>query len=94
MHKSLFQWGAVAALLAVLVATPAKAQENSDVRPVAEALGQRAAAADPADRLLVEVLAAGLEWDARPELLAQLLGGEFRQIAFDRVDVHGEQVTA
>jgi hypothetical protein len=47
MHKSLFQWGAVAALLALLVATPAKAQENSDVRPVAEALGQRAAAATP-----------------------------------------------
>src|SRR5262245_26048978 len=47
MHKSLFQWGAAAALLALLVATPAKAQENTDIRPVAEALGQRAAAATP-----------------------------------------------
>ena len=44
MQKALFQWGA-AALLALLTTTPLQAADNSGVRPVAEELGQRAAAA-------------------------------------------------
>jgi hypothetical protein len=48
MHRALFQRGGVAAaVLALLATTPVEAQENGDVRPVAEALGQRAAAATP-----------------------------------------------
>jgi hypothetical protein len=49
MHKALFQWGGVAsaALLALLTAAPVKAAEADGIRPVAEELGQRAAAATP-----------------------------------------------
>ena len=46
MQKLLFQWGgAAAALLALLTTAPLQAADNSGVRPVAEELGQRAAAA-------------------------------------------------
>ena len=46
MQKVLFQWGgAAAALLALLGTAPLQAADNSGVRPVAEELGQRAAAA-------------------------------------------------
>ena len=46
MQKVLFQWGgAAAALLALLTTAPLQAADNSGVRPVAEELGQRAAAA-------------------------------------------------
>ena len=45
MQKVLFQWGrAPAALLALLTTAPLQAADNSGVRPVAEQLGQRAAA--------------------------------------------------
>ena len=45
MQKLLFQWGgAAAALLALLTTAPLQAADNSGVRPVAEELGQRAAA--------------------------------------------------
>ena len=46
MQKALFQWGGAAvALLALLTTAPLLAADNSGVRPVAEELGQRAAAA-------------------------------------------------
>src|SRR6185437_14511423 len=46
MQKVLFQWGgAAAALLALLTTAPLQAADNSGVRPVADELGQRAAAA-------------------------------------------------
>ncbi len=46
MQKLLLQWGgATAALLALLTTAPLQAADNSGVRPVAEELGQRAAAA-------------------------------------------------
>ena len=49
MQKLLFQWGgAAAALLALLTTAPLQAADNSGVRPVAEELGQRAAAATAA----------------------------------------------
>jgi hypothetical protein len=46
MQKALFQWAA-AALLALLTTAPLKAADANGVRPVAEELGQRAAAASP-----------------------------------------------
>ncbi len=46
MQKALFQWGAVgAALLALLTTATVHAADDTGVRPVAEELGQRAAAA-------------------------------------------------
>ena len=49
MHMAWFQWGgaATAAVLALLTAAPLRAADESGVRPVAEELGQRAAAAAP-----------------------------------------------
>src|SRR3990172_3456359 len=46
MHMAWFQWGgaATAAILALLTAAPLRAADDSGVRPVAEELGQRAAA--------------------------------------------------
>jgi hypothetical protein len=46
MHMAWFQWGgaATAAVLALLTAAPLRAADDSGVRPVAEELGQRAAA--------------------------------------------------
>ncbi|MGA7458253.1 MAG: hypothetical protein WBW51_13170 [Methyloceanibacter sp.] len=49
MQNALFQWGgATAALLALLTTAPLQAADNSGVRPVADELGQRAAAATTA----------------------------------------------
>jgi hypothetical protein len=45
MQKAWIQWGAAAAALALLTGDPLKAADQSGVRPVAEELGQRAAAA-------------------------------------------------
>ena len=49
MHMAWFQWGgaATAAVLALLTAAPLRAADDSGMRPVAEELGQRAAAAAP-----------------------------------------------
>ena len=50
MHMAWFQWGgaATAAVLALLTAAPIEAADESGMRPVAEELGERAAAAAPA----------------------------------------------
>ena len=49
MHMAWFQWGGAAAavVLALLTGAPLRAADDSGVRPVAEELGQRAAAAAP-----------------------------------------------
>src|SRR3990170_2530861 len=49
MHMAWFQWGgaATAVVLALLTGAPLRAADDSGVRPVAEELGQRAAAAAP-----------------------------------------------
>jgi len=49
MHMGWFQWGGAAAavVLALLTGAPLRAADDSGVRPVAEELGQRAAAAAP-----------------------------------------------
>lgn len=49
MHMAWFQWGGAAAavVLALLTGAPLRAADDNGVRPVAEELGQRAAAAAP-----------------------------------------------
>ena len=47
MHMAWFQWAATAAVLALLTAAPIRAADDGGVRPVAEELGERAAAAAP-----------------------------------------------
>lgn len=48
MHMAWFQWGgaAIAAVLALLTVAPLRAADDSGVRPVAEELGERAAASE------------------------------------------------
>jgi len=52
MHMAWFQWGGAAAavVLALLTGAPLRAADDSGVRPVAEELGQRAAAAPEAQQ--------------------------------------------
>ena len=52
MHMAWFQWGgaATAAVLALLTAAPIEAADESGMRPVAEELGERAAAAPAAQQ--------------------------------------------